>query len=221
MWCIGTINSAYIARMEDVLSLYEEAYDPEYPVVCFDETSKQLIEEKRQVIPAKAGQPERYDYEYKRNGTANLFICFEPLAGKRTITVTERRTKQDFAKQMEALVQRYPNAKKIRLVLDNLNTHTEAALYDTFKPKKARKILARLEFHYTPIHASWLNMAEIEINVLNNQCLDRRIPTSDLLTSEVEAHETYRNYKKATVNWQFTCADARRKLARHYPSLES
>jgi len=219
MWCIGKINSEYIARMEDVLSLYQQPYDPEYPVVCFDKVSKQLIEETRQVIPAQAGQLERYDFEYKRKGTANLFVCFEPLTGQRSIEVTDRRTKQDFALQMKTLVERYPNAKKIRIVLDNLNTHKASALYENFKPEQARQILDKLEFHYTPVHASWLNMAEIEINILSNLCLDRRIPSSEILCSEVEAFEFDRNRTNATVNWQFTCADARSKLARHYPSL--
>lgn len=221
MWCIGKIDAEYIARMEDVLSLYEQPYDAEYPVVCFDEVSKQLIKETRQAIPAKAGQLERYDYEYKRMGTANLFVCFEPLAGQRTITVTERRTKKDFALQMKSLVERYPDAKKIRIVLDNLNTHKASALYENFIPEQARQILDKLEFHFTPVHASWLNMAEIEINVLSNQCLDRYIHSSELLSSEVEAHELSRNQSNATVNWQFTCADARKKLARFYPSIEA
>jgi len=220
MWCIGKIDAEYITRMEDILSLYEQPYDAEYPVVCFDEVSKQLIEETRQVIPAKAGQIERYDYEYKRKGTANLFVCFEPLAGQRTITVTDRRTKQDFALQMKALVERYPDATKIRIVLDNLNTHKASALYEKFIPEQARQILDKLEFHYTPVHASWLNMAEIEINVLSNQCLDRRIPSSEILSSEVEAHESNRNDINATVNWQFTCTDARHKLTRFYPSID-
>lgn len=221
MWCIGKIDAEYITRMEDVLSLYEQEYNADYPVVCFDEVSKQLIEETRKVIPAKAGQVERFDYEYKRNGTANLFVCFEPLTGQRTIEVTHRRTKQDFAKQMKALVERYPHAKKVRVVLDNLNTHKAASLYETFKAVLARQILDRLEFHFTPKHASWLNMVEIEINVLSNQCLDRRIPDFQFLTSEVQAYQLSRNQSNATVNWQFTCVDARQKLARFYPSIES
>lgn len=221
MWCIGKLDAEYIARMEDVLSLYEQAYDPAYPVICFDELSKQLIQETRQPIPAGRGQLERYDYEYQRKGTANLFVSFEPKAGKRFIEVTARRTKRDYAKQMQALVERYPDAKKIRVVHDNLNTHKPASLYETFAPQEARRILDKLEFHYTPKHASWLNMAEIEINVLTQQCLDRRIPARDLLEAEVAAYQKQRNDAEASVAWQFTCEDARAKLARHYPSLES
>lgn len=206
--------------MEDVLDLYEEPYDEKRPKVNFDETSKQLIEEVRQPLPAKPGQAERYDYEYKRNGTRNLFIFCEPQAGWRHIDVTQQRTKQDFAHQMKWLVdERYPEAEVIRIVMDNLNTHKWASLYEAFAPEEARRILRKLEFHYTPKHASWLNMAEIELSVLMRQCLDRRIPDEETLRREVKAYEARRNEARATIDWQFTCKDARVKLHRLYPSI--
>jgi len=220
MWCIPAANSDFVASMEDVLDLYEQPYDPEQPVVCFDETSKQLIEEKRLPWPLQPGQPERYDYEYRRNGTRNLFMFFEPLANYRHIEVTERRTMHDFAHCMRWLVdERYPTAQKVRVVLDNLNTHRPAALYETFEPAEANRILRRLEFHYTPKHGSWLNMAEIEFSVLNRLCLSRRIPDEETLQREVKALELERNQRQATVNWQFTSPDARIKLKSLYPSL--
>ncbi len=206
--------------MEDVLDLYEMPYDPERPVVCFDESSKQLIMEKRLPLPATPGQVARYDYEYKRNGTRNLFMFFEPLAGYRHIEVTARRTMQDFAHCMKWLVdEAYSDALCIRLVVDNLNTHRPAALYETFPPAEANRILKRLEWHYTPKHGSWLNMAEIEFSVLNRQCLDRRIPDEDTLKREIKAHEDQRNHSHPTVNWQFTSEDARIKLRRLYPTI--
>ncbi len=220
MWCIPEVSAAFVACMEDVLDVYELPYDPRYPVVCFDETSKQLIEEKRQPLPAKPGQVKRYDYEYKRNGTRNLFMFFEPLASHRHVEVTERRTKQDFAHCMAWLADdAYPDALCIRVVLDNLNTHTAAALYETFPPPEANRILKRLEFHYTPKHGSWLNMAEIEFSVFSRQCLGRRIPDQATLQREVKALEDERNNKQRTVNWQFTSQDARVKLHRLYPSF--
>jgi transposase len=206
--------------MEDILDLYEIPYDPERPVVCFDESSKQLIMEKRLPLPAAPGQVARYDYEYKRNGTRNLFMFFEPLTGYRHIEVTERRTMQDFAHCMKWLVdEAYPDTMCIRLVVDNLNTHRPAALYETFPPAEANRILKRLEWHYTPKHGSWLNMAEIEFSVLKRQCLDRRIPDADTLTREIKAHEEKRNHSHSTVNWQFTSEDARIKLHRLYPTI--
>lgn len=206
--------------MEDVLDLYEEPYDPLRPKVNFDETSKQLIEEVRQSLPPKPGQAERFDYEYKRNGTRNLFIFCEPQAGWRHLDVTKRRTKQDFAHQMKWLVEeRYPQAELIRIVMDNLNTHKWASLYEAFAPEEARRILRKLEFHYTPKHASWLNMAEIELSVLMRQCLDRRIPDEATLNRESKAYEDRRNEARATIDWQFTCKDARVKLHRLYPSI--
>jgi hypothetical protein len=206
--------------MEDVLDLYEEPYDEKRPKVNFDETSKQLIEEVRQALPPLPGRAERFDYEYKRNGTRNLFIFCEPQAGWRHIDVTARRAKRDFAHQMKWLVdERYPEAEVIRIVMDNLNTHKWASLYEAFEPQEARRILRKLEFHYTPKHASWLNMAEIELSALMRQCLDRRIPDEETLRREVEAYEDRRNEAKATIDWQFTCKDARVKLHRLYPSI--
>jgi hypothetical protein len=206
--------------MEDVLDLYARPYDPRRPVVCFDEHMVQLIAEKHQPLPPKAGRPERYDYEYQRNGTRNLFLFFQPLAGWRHVRVTERRTKLDFAHCMQYLVDElFPDADKIVLVLDNLNTHTPAALYEAFEPAEAKRIWDRLEFHYTPKHGSWLNMVEIEIGVLCDQCLKDRIPDEDTLCHEVAAWEKRRNEEQATINWQFTTLDARNKLKRLYPII--
>ncbi len=205
--------------MEDVLDLYEKLYDPNRPVISFDETSKQLIANTRPSEPAKPGYPERYDYEYKRNGTRNLFMFFEPLRGWRHVEVTERRTMVDFAHQMKWLVdEAYPDAIVICVVLDNLNTHKIASLYETFEAAEARRIARRLEFHYTPKHGSWLNMAEIEFSVLSRQCLNRRIPDEKTLKREIAALESERNKVHARVNWQFTSRDARIKLRRIYPS---
>ena len=204
--------------MEDVLDVYERPYDPHRPVVCFDETSKQLIQETRLPIPAVPGRRERYDYEYKRNGTRNLFMFFEPLRGWRHLEVTERRTAVDFAHQMKWLVDRvYPHAEVICVVLDNLNTHNIASLYKTFEPPEARRIARRLEFHHTPKHGSWLDMAEIEFSVFARQCLDRRIPDELTLKRECAALELERNRVHASVNWQFTSRDARTKLKNLYP----
>ena len=205
--------------MEDVLDLYEEPYDPKRPKVNFDETSKQLIAETRVPLLPKPGQPALYDYEYQRNGTRNLFMFCEPQAGWRHITVTEHRTMQDFAQQMRWLVdERYPEAERIRVVLDNLNTHKPASLYETFEPAEARRILKKLEFHYTPKHGSWLNMAEIEFSILQRQCLDRRIPDATILTREIAVYEDARNAAHATIAWRFTTTKARAKLHRLYPS---
>lgn len=206
--------------MEDVLDLYQEPFDPMRPVVCFDEVNKPLIEEKRLPLAARPGQVERYDYEYKRNGTRNLFMFCEPLAGWRHIEVTQRRTMQDFAQQMKYLVDvAYPKAEVIRVVFDNLNTHKPASLYETFAPEEARRILSRLDFHHTPKHASWLNMAEIELSVLSRQCLNRRIPDEATLEQDVAAFEQERNRVRATISWRFTSVDARNKLHRLYPSI--
>jgi hypothetical protein len=205
--------------MEDLLDLYAEPYDPKRPVVGFDETSKQLVAETRLPLPMAPGQPERCDYEYARNGTANLFLCCQPLGGWRHVEVTDRRTKHDFALQMRDLVDRhFPDAEVIRVVLDNLNTHTPAALYEAFPPAEARRLLKQLEFHYTPVHGSWLNMAELEFSMLSRQCLGRRIPDRATLATEVAAWETIRNEQQATIRWQFTVEDARIKLHRLYPS---
>jgi transposase len=208
--------------MEDVLDLYAEPYDEKRPKVNFDETSKQLIAETRRGLKAKAGRVERYDYEYKRNGVRNLFMICEPQAGWRHVAITERRTKVDFAGQMKWLVdERYPGAEVIRVVLDNLNTHKIASLYEAFEPSEARRIAKKLEFHPTPKHGSWLNMAEIELSILERQCLDRRIGDEEMLRREVEAYEQRRNVERATIDWQFTAADARVKLHRLYPSRSS
>jgi DDE superfamily endonuclease len=205
--------------MEDVLDLYAEPHDPKRPWVCFDETSKQLVAETRTPLPMEPGQPERFDYEYERNGTANLFLLCQPLAGWRHVAVTDRRTKHDFAEQMQALVDvHFPDAEKIRVVLDNLNTHTPAALYEAFPAAEARRIAKKLEFHYTPVHGSWLNMAELEFSMLARQCLGRRIPDRATLETEVATWQAARNEQRATIRWQFTVEDARSKLHRLYPS---
>ena len=197
--------------MEDVLDLYEEPYDPQRPTVCFDETSTQLIGESRIPLPARPGRRERFDYEYRRNGTRNLFMLCEPLRGWRHVAVTERRRMGDFAHQMRWLAdEAYTKAEKIRVVLDNLNTHRPASLYETFDPAEARRILKRLEFHYTPKHGSWLNMAEIELSVFSRQCLNRRIPDGATLTRELAALVRRRNEAHATIAWRFTtsgCTD--------------
>ena len=208
--------------MEDVLELYHKPYDPLRPVVCFDEGTKQLIGETRTVLPMAPGQPLRYDYEYERHGTCNLFMFFSPLVAWRHVKVTEQRTMVDFAHCMRDLVDvHFPDAEVIRVVLDNLNTHKPASLYEAFEPAEARRILERLEFHFTPKHGSWLNMAEIELNVLGSQCLDRRIADQAFLTTEVAAWEAQRNQHASTVNWQFTTADARIKLRKLYPSFHA
>jgi transposase len=205
--------------MEDVLDLYAAPYDPARPQVCFDECPYQLISETRAPLPAQPGLPERYDYEYRREGSCNLFVFFQPLVGWRQVKVTERRTKQDFASCMKELVDvHFPAAQVVRVVLDNLNTHTPAALYEAFEPAEARRIARRLEFHYTPKHGSWLNMVEIELSILSEQCLDRRIPDIRTLQREASAWQTARNRRHATVHWAFTTQDARTKLQRLYPS---
>jgi len=205
--------------MEDVLELYAEPYDAKRPQVNFDETSKQLIQETRQALPARPGQPARFDYEYERNGTRNLFLFTEPQTGFRHVNVTEQRTMIDFAHQMQWLVdEAYPEADVIRVVLDNLNTHKAASLYEAFAPAEAWRIVKKLEFHYTPKHGSWLNMAEIELSVLQRQCLARRIADEATLVDEIAAWEKERNEKQATIDWRFSVTDARDKLKRLYPS---
>lgn len=222
MWCIPKVDAEYVARMEDVLDLYAEAPDPTRPVICFDESPTQLIGEVRQPIPAQPGRLERYDCEYKRNGTANLFVFLDAHQSWRRVKVTDRRAAQDFADCMRELVDVYfPKAEKIRVVMDNLSTHSPSSLYNTFPPAEARRILRRLEFHYTPKHASWLNMVEIEIGVLRTQCLDRRIESQDLLVSEVAAWERRRNDSGDRIKWMFSTEKAREKLAKVYPKLKS
>jgi transposase len=218
MWCIPQIDGTYVARMEDVLDLYAEAPDPKRPVVCFDESPTQLIGEARQPIPAAPGQLERYDCEYRRNGTVNLFVFLDAHRPWRKVKVTDHRTGRDFAHCMRELVDvHYPQAEQIRVVLDNLSTHSPGALYETFPAPEARRLLRRIEFHYTPKHASWLNMVEIEIGVLRTQCLDRRIGERYRLVAEIAAWERQRNVAAARVKWMFTTERARTKLARAYP----
>lgn len=218
MWCIPEVDGTYVARMEDVLDLYAETPDPERPVVCFDESPTQLIGEARQPIPASPGQLARYDCEYRRNGTANLFVFLDAHRPWRSVKVTDTRTARDFAHCMRDLVDlHYPGARLIRVVLDNLSTHSPGALYETFPAPEAHRILRRLEFHYTPKHASWLNMVEIEIGVLRGQCLDRRIGNRKTLETEIDAWLRQRNASGARVKWMFTTQRARIKLLRAYP----
>jgi DDE superfamily endonuclease len=213
------VGAEFVWRMEDVLDLYAAPADPQRPRVCVDERPYQVVGETRTPLPAAPGQPARYDYEYRRNGTANLFVHFSPDTGWRHVDVTARRTKHDFALQLQALVdEHFPTAEVIRVVLDNLNTHTPAALYEAFPPEEARRLAAKLEFHYTPKHGSWLNMAELEISVLSRQCLERRLADIPTLRREVAAWEAPRNAAGATVHWRFTSTDARTKLHRLYPS---
>jgi DDE superfamily endonuclease len=207
--------------MEDVLEVYHRPFDPERPVVCLDEASKQLIGETRLPLPAEPGRPGRFDYEYVRNGTANLFMISEPLVGWRTVRVTERRTAKDFAEVLRWLAEDlHPEAERVVLVMDNLNTHKLASLYEAFPPERARRIAERLEIHHTPRHGSWLNVAEIELSVLSRQCLDQRIETARALRREVTAWEGPRNDRAAEVRWRFTTADARIKLRHLYPTLQ-
>jgi len=218
MWCIPQVDGTYVARMEDVLDLYAETPDPQRPVVCFDESPTQLIGEVRQPIPAQPGQLERYDCEYKRNGTVNLFVFLDAHRPWRKVKVTDSRTARDFAECMRDLVDlHYPRAERIRVVLDNLSTHSPGALYEAFPAAEAHRLLRRLEFHHTPKHASWLNMVEIEIGVLRGQCLDRRIDQRDRLVAEIAAWERQRNAAGARINWMFTTERARTKLRRAYP----
>jgi len=219
MWCIPQVDGEYVARMEDVLYLYAEAPDPKQPVVCFDESPVQLIGEARQPISARPGQLERYDYEYRRNGTVNLFVLLDVHRPWRKVKVTERRAAEDYAQCMRDLVDiHYPDAEIIRVVQDNLSTHSAGALYQTFPPAEARRILRRLEFHYTPKHASWLNMVEIEIGVLRGQCLDRRIDDPKRLRREIIAWERRRNAARSRIKWMFTTDKARAKMGRAYPA---
>ncbi len=220
MWCIPKVDAEYVARMEDVLDLYGEAPDPKRPVVCFDESPNQLIGEARQPIPAEPGQLERYDFEYRRNGTVNLFVFLDAHRPWRKVKLTARRTAVDFAACMRELSDvHFPEAERIRVVLDNLSTHKPSALYTAFPPAEARRVLRRLEFHYTPKHASWLNMVEIEIGVLRSQCLDRRIATREHMVSEIAAWEHQRNDSGARINWMFSAEQARTKMARAYPKI--
>jgi hypothetical protein len=213
-------NAAFVAAMEDVLEVYHRPHDPDRPVVCVDETSKQLTVETRVPIPAKPGQPAPYDYEYERNSTANLFMMFAPLEGWRHVKVTDRHTAADYAQVLKDLSDKhYPNAAKIVPVQDNLNTHKPASLYEAFLAEEARRLVERLEWHYTPKHGSWLDMAESEFSVVSSQCLDRRIPDKQTLVEQVPAWEEARNNDHAKADWRFTTADARIELKRLYPTL--
>ena len=207
--------------MEDVLELYQQPYDPMWPVVCMDEQPRQLIREVRCPLPAEPGRPARYDYEYERGGTANLFLFCEPLAGWRRVEVTERRTRLDWADQVRRLLDvDYPEAEKVRLVLDNLNTHNAASLYEAFEPAEARRLARRLEFHHTPKHGSWLNVAEVELSALSKQSLQGRIPDIEALAERVGGWSRQRNAEQKGVDWQFTTDDARIKLKRLYPQIQ-
>jgi len=218
MWCIPKVDSEFVARMEDVLTVYAEPADPQRPVVCFDETPRQLIGEARVPTRAEPGKRARYDYEYVRNGTANVFMFVDVNRPWRHAKVTDQRTCVDFAECMRDLVdEHYPDAQRIRVVMDNLSAHSAAALYQAFPPEEARRILSRLEFHFTPKHASWLNMVEIEIGVMVKQCLDRRIPDKATLVSEIAKWERRRNAERARIKWMFTVERARAKLGRSYP----
>ncbi|BAS58452.1 transposase [Leptolyngbya boryana IAM M-101] len=219
-WCIAEVGADFVWRMEDVLELYKQPYDEQHPVVCVDERPCQLLVDKQPSIPAEPGKPEREDFQYERNGTCNLFVAFQHRVGWRHVEVTERRTNADFAHWLKRLVDEwFPTATKIRLILDNLNIHSPAALYQTFEAQEARRILEKLEWHYTPKHGSWLNMVEIELSILVRQCLDRRLPDLETLRQEVQAWEQQRNAQKATIDWQFTSTDARVKLKRLYPEI--
>ena len=214
-------NGSFVANMEMVLDVYKRPPDPRYPVVCMDESPKQLIAETKVPIPTSPGRAAKHDYEYRRCGVYNIFLACEPLSGKRMVKITERKTKQDWACFLEQIADQYEGTEKITLVMDNLNTHAPGSLYETFQPDKAKAIWDRFEFVYTPKHGSWLNMAEIELNVLTGQCLKRRIDDIAVVRREVLAWQEFRNNKNAKVNWQFTTEDARVKLTRLYPTLES
>jgi transposase len=221
-WCLPPEHSGeFVAAMEEVLEVYTRPWDPQRPQVCMDEVSKQLVGETRTPLPSAPGQPARYDYEYVRHGVANLFLFFEPLAGWREVKVTERRTRVDWAEAIRELVDvHYPEAEKIVLVMDNLNTHSLGSLYEAFAPAEAWRLAQKLEIHYTPKHGSWLNMAESELSILARQCLHRRISDADALRREASAWQCERNQAKARMVWRFTSEDARIRLARLYPSLE-
>jgi len=221
MWCISTFSADFVAQMEHILDLYAEPGDPQHPVVCVDEAFKQLVAETRSPLPRKPGREERYDYEYRRTGTSNIYLMLDRHRAWRHAKPTERKGNTDFAELMRDLVDvHYPDATTIRVVLDNLNTHRAGALYKVFPPAEARRILRRIEFHYTPKHASWLNMVEIEIGVMNRQCLNQRISSPEELAEHLDAWQLKRNAEGATVNWMFDVDSARTKLARAYPDID-
>ena len=206
--------------MEKVLEVYKRPYDRRFPVVCMDESPKQLIRETRLPVPMSPGMPARYDYEYERCGVCNIFMAGEPLAGKRMVRVTKRRTKRDWARFVKEIAEQYPQAERITLVMDNLSTHKPGSLYESFSPEEAKRLWDRFDFVFTPKHGSWLNVAEIELNVLNGQCLNRRIDEIEIVRQEAQAWQEYRDSLEAKVNWQFTNEDARIKLQRLYPTLD-
>lgn len=214
-------NSDFVANMEMVLDIYKKAYDPEFPVVCMDESPKQLIKETKNKIAVRSGSLEKYDYEYERCEVCNIFMASEPLAGKRILKITDRKTKQDWAEFIEDIETNYKNAKRITLVMDNLNTHKPGSFYESFIPEKAKALWDRFNFVFTPKHGSWLNMAEIELNVLLGQCLSRRIDNILTIQKECEAWQNHRNNMNSKINWQFTAKDARIKLKRLYPTLHN
>lgn len=216
MWCIQKITPEFRKCMYDILNLYQEPYDSRNPVLGVDEKPKQLIEDSRKPIPMRPGKAGKYDYEYIRNGKANIFVAVEPKHGKRVTKVTKQRTKKDFAKFMQDVVLSYPYAEKLRIVLDNLNTHHKNSFYEAFEKEEAEKILSKLEFHYTPKHASWLNVAEIEISAIDAECTDRRMKDISFLRKEVKACTKMRNKERCKIDWRFTKKDADKKLAKHY-----
>ena len=217
MWCISEINQVFRERMYNVLDLYEKPYDPRYPVIGIDEKPKQLLDDSRKSIPITPGHREKYDYEYVRRGNANIFMAIEFKAGKRTVRVTSQRTKRDFAKFIKHLVDYvYPKAECLQLVMDNLNTHNESSLYEMYSPEEAKRILSKIEFHYTPVHASWLNVAEIEIGVMDTECTRRRIPNKGTLRKEVIAWSKRRNDQRMKIDWRFTKQKADKKLSKYY-----
>lgn len=218
MWCIQEITPKYRERMYDILDLYEEPYNPKKPVIGLDEKPKQLIEDSRTPIPVKPGKIEKRDYEYIRRGKANIFMAVEPKGGKRVTEVTWQRTKKDFAFFGKELINKYPQAEILHLVVDNLNTHNASSFYENFEKKEADKLLEKIEFHYTPKHASWLNVAEIEIGVMDRECTDRRIKDKEMLTKEVKAWTTRRNLRRKKINWTFTKEKADKKLGKYYVS---
>ena len=224
-WCLTKPSARFVSKMEDVLEVYQRPYNPERPVVCLDEKSKELHATPHGSLPpeprteAGPGKPRREDYEYERNGTRNLFLWVEPLTGRRQVCVTERRTALDFAQQLRALVASYPEAEQIVLVTDNLNTHGPASLYEAFAPEEAQRIAQKIEWHYTPEHGSWLNMAETELSVLSRQCLNRRMADAATLAEEVAAWQERRDRTRSMIRWQFTAQDARIKLRSLYPKL--
>lgn len=216
MWCIQEITPEFRRRMYDLLDLYQEPYDPKKPTIGVDEKPKQLVEDSRPPISLQPGKTAKHDYEYKRNGNANIFMAVEPKHGRRNTKVTWQRTNKDFAQFMGELVSLYPYAEKLRIVIDNLSTHSKKAFYDTFEQEEADRILNKLEFHYTPKHASWLNVAEIEIGIMDNECTDRRIKNITYLKSEVRAWTDRRNKERCKIDWRFTREKADKKLAKHY-----